>query len=151
MNEAPIFRKHIMDFPRAQLVPELLITNLAASKKFWVNLCGFSVMYSRDEEGFAFIDREGAQLMLEEMQSPDGNYWITGALDAPFGRGINFEIKVTSLDPILSALAASDWPLYIDPEERRYRVGNTEIGVRQFLVQDPDGYLVRFSERLGQQ
>lgn len=34
-------------------------------------------------------------------------------------------------------------------EEVWYRAGTSETGVRQFLVQDPDGYLVRFSQGLG--
>lgn len=29
------------------------------------------------------------------------------------------------------------------------RSDDVEIGVRQFLVQDPDGYLLRFSEWIG--
>ncbi|MBB2958163.1 hypothetical protein FHX72_002308 [Pseudoclavibacter helvolus] len=33
--------------------------------------------------------------------------------------------------------------------ETRYRVGEREVGVRQFLVTDPDGYLIRFQESLG--
>ncbi|HZY49930.1 MAG TPA: VOC family protein, partial [Devosia sp.] len=31
-------------------------------------------------------------------------------------------------------------------ETRSYRVGDTEQSQRQFCVQDPDGYLLRFCE-----
>ena len=34
-------------------------------------------------------------------------------------------------------------------EERWYRRDNTEIGTRQFIVQDPDGYLLRLHHDLG--
>jgi catechol 2,3-dioxygenase-like lactoylglutathione lyase family enzyme len=34
-------------------VPELLITDLAASLNFWVTLCGFEILYDRPKEGFA--------------------------------------------------------------------------------------------------
>ena len=33
------------------LVPELLITDLAASLNFWVTLCGFEILYDRPKEG----------------------------------------------------------------------------------------------------
>lgn len=38
----------------------------------------------------------------------------------------------------------------MEPEEKWYRIGpSEEAGVRQFLVQDPDGYLVRLQMSLG--
>jgi hypothetical protein len=36
------------------------------------------------------------------------------------------------------------------PEVRTYRTGAGAVTVRQFLVQDPDGYLLRFSEALAE-
>lgn len=35
-------------------------------------------------------------------------------------------------------------------EDRWYREGDTELGNRQFVVADPDGYLLRFFTDLGQ-
>lgn len=35
-------------------------------------------------------------------------------------------------------------------EEAWYRKGDFEVGQRQFLVQDPDGYLLRLVEGLGE-
>ncbi|MCK0198402.1 VOC family protein [Ancylobacter sp. 6x-1] len=134
-------------FTFAALVPELLVRDLAASLAFWRDLCGFSIAFARPEDGFAYIEREGAQLMLEEIG--EGRQWRTGPLEPPFGRGLNVMIGVSTLDPILAALAHASLPLYMAPEEKWYRVGERETGVRQFLVQDPDGYLIRFSRSLG--
>jgi hypothetical protein len=77
--------------------------------------------------------------------------WETGPLERPFGRGVNFQIATLNLDPILAALRAAGWPLYREPAEAWYRIGNDpeESGSREFLVQDPDGYLVRFAENIG--
>ena len=135
-------------FAWARLVPELLVADLAASLRFWRDLCGFSVAYDRPEDGFAYLDRDGVQVMLEEAYGP-GRRWITGPLEIPFGRGMNLQIAVASVAPILEVLGASGWPLYLAPEEKWYRAGMQEAGVRQFLVQDPDGYLLRFQESLG--
>lgn len=135
-------------FLPATLVPELLVTDINASLRFWRDLCGFAVVYHRLEEGFVYLDREGAQVMLE--QRGRGRNWITAVLEAPLGRGINFQISVRTLAPILEALGSVDWPLFLAPGQKWYRTGETEVGVDQFLVQHPDGYLVRFSASLGQ-
>lgn len=132
---------------RAQMVPELLVSDLPRSLAFWIDLCDFTIAYRREADGFVYLDRDGAQFMLEEVRGDD--YWITGPLDAPLGRGINFEINVPSIDALLEKMAAAAWPLYREPQERWYRSNDIELGVRQFLVQDPDGYLLRFSARIG--
>jgi catechol 2,3-dioxygenase-like lactoylglutathione lyase family enzyme len=130
------------------MVPELLVRNLPESLRFWCDLIGFAIAYDRPEEGFAYLDLAGAQAMLEEAGRP-GRRWITAPLAPPFGRGINLQIVVPDLDAVLAQLAAAAWPLYMQPEEKWYRAGTGEIGVRQFLVQDPDGYLLRPQQPLG--
>jgi catechol 2,3-dioxygenase-like lactoylglutathione lyase family enzyme len=135
-------------FAWATLVPELMVGDLDASRRFWCDLCGFAVAYERPEDRFVYLDRERRQIMLEEGAAP-GRRWLTGALEQPFGRGMNFQITFDDIAPILSAFKAAGWPLFLEPEEAWYRAGTSEVGVRQFLVQDPDGYLVRFSQSLG--
>jgi catechol 2,3-dioxygenase-like lactoylglutathione lyase family enzyme len=131
----------------AGLVPELNVTDIAVSLRFWRDLLGFTVLYDRPEQGFAYLAREGAEVMLERL---DETSWHVGEMARPFGRGINLQIGVSAIQPMLDALAAADWPLYLPPRERWYRAGDQETGQRQFLVQDPDGYLLRFAESLGQ-
>lgn len=129
------------------LVPELVVTNVAASLDFWCAICGFDVRYHRLDEGFAYITRGSAHVMLE--QAGASRNWVTGPLDRPLGRGINFQVSVPDLEPILSALRAAGHDLFMEPETKWYRVGNDEVGVKQFLVTDPDGYLIRFSASTG--
>lgn len=129
----------------APLIPELDVRDLGASLEFWVSALGFAVAYARPESAFAYLERAGAQVMLNAI---NGN-WSTGSLDPPFGRGINLQIEVASVDPILERLAARAWPLFRPCHDAWYRLGGEEIGCRQFLVQDPDGYLLRFSQPLG--
>jgi catechol 2,3-dioxygenase-like lactoylglutathione lyase family enzyme len=129
------------------LVPELCVTDLAASRRFWCDLLGFTVKYARLNEGFAYLVLGEAHLMLD--QAGVGRTWITAALEAPLGRGVNFQLAVPDLEPVLGRLNVAGWPLFGGPEERWYRTGARETRVRQFLVQDPDGYLVRPQETLG--
>jgi len=49
----------------------------------------------------------------------------------------------------VSALRAAGVELFMQPETTWYRVGEEEAGVRQFLVTDPDGYLIRFQSSFG--
>jgi catechol 2,3-dioxygenase-like lactoylglutathione lyase family enzyme len=132
------------DFRFAALVPELLVADVEASLRFWRDLCGFRIAFDRLWEGFAYLEREGAQVMLEERGR--GRNWVTGPLEAPLGRGLNLQIRVSSIDPILRALASAGWDLFMAPETKTYRVGEVDRVVRQFLAQDPDGYLVRFAQ-----
>jgi catechol 2,3-dioxygenase-like lactoylglutathione lyase family enzyme len=128
----------------ARLVPELAVLDLATSLRFWCDLLGFEIAYQRPENGFVYLEREGAQVMLE--LSHGG--WDTSELVRPLGRGVNFMIYVKQLDPLLDALAAAELPLFRRPKESRYRMGEREIVQREFLVQDPDGYLLRFAQKL---
>jgi len=137
--------------PRPALVPELSITALPVSLAFWRDLLAFRVLYDRPEQGFAAIERDGVEFMLEEYETgPTERCWETGTREKPYGRGINFEITVDDVGILLTALQHASWPLFFGPEERWYRISDTEeTGVHQFLVQDPDGYLLRFSQPLG--
>jgi catechol 2,3-dioxygenase-like lactoylglutathione lyase family enzyme len=128
------------------LVPELLITDLAASLGFWVTLCGFEILYDRPEEGFAYLHCGTAHLMLEQIGA--GRNWVPGTLERPLGRGVNFQVAVPAISPLVERLSSCGWPLFMAPEDKWYQTGDTRAGVSQFLVQDPDGYLVRFSSRI---
>ena len=130
------------------LVPELAVTDYEASKRFWCDLIGFSLRYERPEEGFGYLVLGSAHLMLDQINQ--GRTWATGTLEAPLGRGINLEIQVAPLDAAWERLTQAQWPIFVEPEEKWYRAGDVEIGVRQFLIQDPDGYLVRLQQEIGE-
>ncbi len=127
------------------LVPELDVSDLAVSLRFWCDLLGFTIAYDRPASRFAYLTRGPIQVMLCER---NGN-WQVGDLARPFGRGINFQLMVGALSPILEALEAAGWPLFRAPAEAWYRTGDREGGQREFLVQDPDGYLLRFAQVIG--
>jgi catechol 2,3-dioxygenase-like lactoylglutathione lyase family enzyme len=131
--------------PRGRLVPELSVSDFARSFEFYVRLLGFEVLFARPENAFAFLSLEGAELMIERTSGT----WSTGPLEAPYGRGINFQIMVSDLEARYGRLRAAGYPIMIEPQERWYRRGEFYDGQRQFLIQDPDGYLLRFAEDLG--
>lgn len=128
------------------LVPELSVSALPVSLHFYCDLLGFSVRYSRPEEGFAYLELGAAELMLDQLGT--GRDWVTAPLELPLGRGVNFQIAVGSLDPILVRLEEAGIALFQPLETKAYRIGDDVVRQRQFCVQDPDGYLLRLCERL---
>jgi catechol 2,3-dioxygenase-like lactoylglutathione lyase family enzyme len=133
----------------AALIPEFAVRDWRKSRDFYCGLLGFRCLYDRPEEGFAFLALGQAQLMLDQIGQGRtfGNGHAPGV--PPFGRGLNLQIRVASIDPMLAALEAAGWPLYLAPEDRWYRSDQQELGNRQFVVADPDGYLLRFFKDLG--
>jgi len=135
--------------PTQRLVPELYCRDFGVSFAFYRDVLGFRARYERPEDRFAYLDREGAEMMLEEVTADHDFTWLTGPLETPFGRGINFQIEVADLEGLLGSISCNGTKLRREPWEKWYRAGDRDVGQRQFLVQDPDGYLLRFSQRLG--
>jgi lactoylglutathione lyase len=131
----------------ARLVPELICTDLRASLRFY-NLLGFTIRYERPTDRFAYLDRDGAHLMLEQPSSRDRLY-PHAALDHPYGRGVNLTIEVDDVEQIHAPVLSAGHPMFLPLEERWYARASDAVGVRQFAVQDPDGYLLRISQNIG--
>ncbi len=131
------------------LIPELSVSDFPASLHFYTQLLGWQVAYTRPEEHFAMLTLDDARLMIDGLgHGRDFDATLT-AQDRPFGRGLNLEITVPAIAPLLDRLSAAGHPLHLPPEDRWYSAGDTQIGQRQFIVADPDGYLLRCVEALG--
>ncbi len=128
-----------------KLIPELSVSNFEKSLKFYIEIIGFKIEYKRDESKFAMISFQGSQIMIEEVN----NNWSTGKLKYPFGRGINLQIEVDKMQSILDNLKINNYPIFVEPKVNWYRQDNQLLGNKEFLVKDPDGYLLRFAEDLG--
>ncbi|HGF5057725.1 Catechol 2,3-dioxygenase [Vibrio xiamenensis] len=129
------------------MVPELSVSNFEESLNFYQNLLGFKIRNQRSNPEFAYLENENVQIMLEQIHDTG---WSTGELEYPLGRGVNFQMELTDISPILERLNAANVVLYREPKESWYDEGNVLSGQREFLVQDPDGYLLRFTQHLGE-
>lgn len=130
------------------LIPELDVADLDRSLQFYLEVIGCELQYQRTEERFVFLGLEGAQLMLEEAAGP-GRRFRTAQLEYPYGRGINLQIRVADVNSLYERSCASGFPIIIPLEEQWYRRDALEVGNRQFVISDPDGYLLRFFTDLG--
>lgn len=130
------------------LIPELIVSDIKISLKFYCKVLGFHVEYERPEDGFAFISYNGSQLMLEQDRygiSP----WRVAPLKQPYGRGLNISINCPDVAALANTLVLCGYSLRKPPETFWYRESKELLGERNFLVQDPDGYLLRFAQALG--
>ena len=130
-----------MQFNR--LLPELSVTDINRTKAFYIDLLGFKLEYERPENKFMFLSFEGSQFMFEEIHT-DG--WNTADLEYPLGRGINFSVETDNIDVIYQKLLDAEYPLFRPMTTSQYRMNDEWLQQKQFLVQDPDGYLLRFNQ-----
>ncbi|PYB77189.1 MULTISPECIES: bleomycin resistance protein [Rhizobium] len=131
------------------LVPELAVSDWQMSRAFYLDLIGFEVAYERPEEGFSFLVLGQAQLMIDQIGIGRTFEIENAPIERPFGRGLNLQILVPSVEDILTRLTAAGVGLSLALEEKWYRRDDHEVGNRQFVVADPDGYLLRLFEDLG--
>ena len=128
------------------VIPELLCSDIAITKDFYIRVLGFCIKYERVDERFVFLTRDGNDIMFEQANGP-GRRWITAELDVPFGRGINFECGVPEVGAFYDRVKRlAPCSVYLALEQKMYQCGVEQIQQTQFVVQDPDGYLFRFCD-----
>lgn len=133
----------------ARLVPELDVADVDCSLAFYVGVAGFRILFERPEERFAYLGRDGAQLMVEEAAGPGRRFRSAPLEHSVWSRAQSDDRG--EIDTLYARVAAAgSYDIVISLEERWYRADEIENGQRQFVVADPDGYLLRFFTDLGQ-
>jgi catechol 2,3-dioxygenase-like lactoylglutathione lyase family enzyme len=129
------------------LMAEMMVQDYARSLAFWTGPMGFQVAFTRPAQKLACLARaEGAQIMIYQR---DGD-WETGPLEPPFGRGAVIQVYVADVAGVAAAMGAAGVPFYVQMREKWRDWGDRMGGQREFLVQDPDGYLVMVAQRIGE-
>lgn len=124
------------------LIPELSVTNIEVSKHFYIDILNFKLEYERKDDKFAFLSYQGSQLMIEQIN----DNWNVGKLEHPFGRGINFQIETNEIEEISKRLKENNINIYKDIFKSEYIADGEVFEESELLVQDPDGYLLRFQQ-----
>ena len=128
-----------MDFNN--LIPELSVFDILQTKNFYEEL-GFKIEYERREEKFVFMSFQDSQFMFEQIHDEG---WNTGELIYPLGRGINFSIAVEDVEELYKLVKTLNFEIYKELTRNKYQVNGTEETQIEFLIQDPNGYLLRFT------
>lgn len=128
-----------MDFNK--MIPELSVFDIEQIKRFYNDL-GFKIEYERPEEKFVFMSFQDSQFMFEQIHD---NGWNIGELIYPLGRGINFSIAVDDIEGLYKLVKTLNLEIYRELNRSIYQVNGTEETQTEFLIQDPNGYLLRFT------
>lgn len=126
-----------------KLIPELTVFNIEETKDFYLNILGFKLEYERIEDNFIFVSFENSQFMFEQLHD-DG--WNIGELEYPLGRGINFSIEVKDIDTLYDKVISYNITPFRKIMISNYKVGDKICQQKEFLIQDPNGYLLRFTD-----
>lgn len=132
------------------ILPELYVSDFDKSLEFYTKTLPFKIVYGRENPRFSFLSYQGTQLMIQEIDPNEADEYVTGKFEYPLGRGINFQIDTDNVQQLADSLKANSYPLSRDISDSWYRENETLHGCRQILVQDPDGYLLRFSQDIGE-
>lgn len=82
-------------------------------------------------------------MMFEELYD-DG--WNTGDMQYPLGQGVNFSIEVKpDIEAYYQRLKKRGVSFYRELTTNHYDVEGVIYSPQQFIVQDPSGYLLRFT------
>jgi len=136
-----------------RLVPELSALDIKKSLGFYKKL-GFKIEYQRKEDKFAFLSFQGSQIMIQELRkNADSNdkksVWYTGELKHPFGRGLHFQMEVKDVTALFNKINKSKYPIKAPLTDTWFRQDKFLLGMRYFLIMDPDGYLILFHQDIG--
>jgi catechol 2,3-dioxygenase-like lactoylglutathione lyase family enzyme len=125
------------------MIPELTVSDIKQTKDFYINKLGFTLEYEREKDKFIFLSYNSSQFMFEQIHQTG---WNAGDLKYPFGRGINFSICAADINALYKKVLHCDIKIYRELQEAVYRNDTEEVREVQFLIQDPDGYLLRFTD-----
>lgn len=126
-----------------KMIPELTVFRIEETKKFYIDLLGFKLEYERPEDKFIFLSFEESQFMFEELHEKG---WNIGEMKYPLGQGINFSLEIKGFDALYARLKEHNIRFYRDLMVSHYEVNDEVIEQKEFLIQDPSGYLLRFTD-----
>ena len=99
----------------AKLVPELIVSDIERSLEFYTTLLGFSILYRRPEDGFAYLEREGVELMMEQSNE---HRLLASELEYPYGRGLNLQIEVTNIATLHKRIQIAGVSIFMALEDK---------------------------------
>ena len=116
-----------------KVTPNLMVQDMNASLEFYQQLLGMERTITVPDQApfvFAAVSAGSAEIFLNKADP--------GA--PPKAGGISMYVEVEGLDQLLARVRQHGWKIAIDLNETFY-------GMREFAVNDPEGYMVIFAER----
>ncbi len=118
--------------------PQLVVSDLAASIRFYTTKLGFKVAFSYGEPAFYVqVVRDAARLNLRHLDSPD-----VGRVLRDREQVLSATITLADAEPLFLEYQAADVAF-------AQTLRSEPWGARTFIVRDPDGNLILFAGHSG--
>ncbi|HEY2431213.1 MAG TPA: VOC family protein [Vicinamibacterales bacterium] len=131
----------------SDVTPNLIVTDVSRSTAFYRDVLGFSTVTTVPEAppwAFAWMQRDGVSVFLNSQESVRAEHAELGG--RPIGGG-NTIFIVLAADTIAEGVDA----MYAAVSGRARVVmtpKNQFYGMREFGIEDPDGYVIFFAQQL---
>jgi catechol 2,3-dioxygenase-like lactoylglutathione lyase family enzyme len=123
-----------------KLTPNLVVSNVEKSVAFYRDLLGFTLAATVPEASpyvFAIVQSGGVEVFLNAPEPAIAEY--PAFAEKPIGGTLTLYIEVEGIRSLYDALQSRI--RILTPLEKKF------YGVTEFVIQDPDGYLITFGER----
>ncbi len=124
-----------------KLTPNLLVMNLERSLAFYINTLGFERGVTVPDQSpfvFASVTSGPIEIFLNDAATAVKEYPAFGG--KPLGATGTMFIELEGVDALHDRLQSS--VKIVMPLETKF------YGIREFAIEDPDGYVVTFAERV---
>ena len=132
------------EFLRIPMLPEFRVSDIEISRKFYLDL-GFEIYNERPEDKFFLLKMEDLYLMILQLRTEPDSWNSYAKMDYPLGRGMHLQMEVSNVDKLYKRVKSLGIKFFRDLEVNEYRENGKMLKCNEFLIQDPDGYLLRFS------
>ena len=129
-----------MPYTLTKLTPNLIVSDVERSVRFYCDVLGFAVATTVPEAApyvFAIVQSGGVEVFLNAPEPAIAEY--PAFKDLPIGGTLTLFIEVVDIAAAHAAL--EDRVKIVMPLEHKW------YGVTEFAFADPDGYLITFAER----
>jgi catechol 2,3-dioxygenase-like lactoylglutathione lyase family enzyme len=130
------------------VTPNLVVSDIERSTAFYRDVLGFAIVANVPEQppfAFVWLQRGGVNVFLSTVEAArhDVAEWGSRAIGGTMGMFIVLEAE--SVEAGIDALFVSVG------SRARVLIGlrNQFYGMREFTIEDPDGYVVTFAQRIG--
>jgi catechol 2,3-dioxygenase-like lactoylglutathione lyase family enzyme len=125
----------------ASVTPNLLVRDVEASTAFYRDLLGFSIKETVPANApfvFVWLERDGVSVFLNDSKAVADE--VPGAAERQPGGTATMFFIINGVDALHDAVA---------PRTRIVMPLKTQFyGMREFAIEDPDGHLLTFAERV---
>jgi uncharacterized glyoxalase superfamily protein PhnB len=123
------------------LTPNLMVADVNETIAFYQNVLGFKLTQTVPDEGdfvWASVQNGDVELMFQTRESLSEEY--PPLLDIPLGGSLSLFIRMDQIDELYTIVKGQ---VSIQKE-----LHTTFYGMREFAIQDPNGYILVFAEAI---